>query len=125
MWRGEQYCTLPQHIYCEPCLKNDEGSVRASEAGTQSIPDPGEQGRHNDVEVGIYTAHEDASRRAERLATGTLRDLPQVDVSNQTQGMVSDQEDEGRGTHLVGTKSALLELLRQGVSEETRLSHKG
>lgn len=89
MWAGKEYCTLEQTMYCNSCLEKDESR-------TESFSDTRESTGHNDPEVGLHTALQylaDASQRDLRRA---ISDVLSSDVSDQTQGVVQEQEDKER-----------------------------
>ena len=92
---------------------------------TKKFPDTKRYQRHNNPEVGVHTAQQDASDPEKRVDKGDVRHLSSAYVLDEKEGMVQEQEDGDRRAHSVGTKPPFIEPVRQDVSEETRVPTKG
>lgn len=112
MSSGPAGCRLRETITCKDCY------------GSQSVPDPGKSPRYKNIEVGILTAQEHASRVAEPVDPGNVRYISSLDVSYRTESMVQKQSNQDGRSHSVGPKSAFTEPLRQNVPQEEGLPSK-
>jgi hypothetical protein len=110
MWAGPSGCTLAENMYCEKCI------------GTQSVSDSGQSEGYIDTEVGVHLPEEYDRIYKERVAQGNVRDLLPSDVSNQTEGVVQEQEDQEGTQDSPSPQPTRLEQLRLAVLEKKRLS---
>ena len=106
---GPVGCKLRETIVCQECY------------GSDRVPDPGRPGRYNDI---ILTTQEHAGGPEERVDQGPVRDVLQVDVHYQTEGVAQDQSKQDGRTHNVGPKSAFVEPVRPHVPQEERIPSK-
>lgn len=113
MWAGPSGCTISQSIQCEDC--------RAAE----SIRNAGEPPGYHQLEVGVYPAEQSGSSYAQPMVERSVRDVLQIDVPHQAQGLVQDKKDEDGTKNHTGPKPARVEQVRPYVPEEERLPTKG
>lgn len=97
MFAGPSGCHLPETYICGDCLAGN------------SVSDTGGSPEHTNPEVGIYTALQYLADTSQRDLRGAISDILSHDVSNQTQSVVQDQEEQEGNQDSLGPKPAPVE----------------